>query len=69
MRRYRIRVEAERGLAHVMLKRRWTPDLSSYITVAKIMLAGDDAEDRLADARARATTLAHQVNGLERDRP
>lgn len=68
MRRYRVRVEAERGEAHVILKRR-LGGMFEYITVARISLAHANAEDRLAEARARATTLAHQVNGLERDRP
>lgn len=39
-----------------------------YITVTKIKLNGEDADELLADARARATTLAHQVNGMEQDR-
>lgn len=68
MRPYRVRVQTERGKAHIMLKRRWSGAFE-FITVAKISLADDDAEDRLAHARARATTLAHQINGLESDRP
>ncbi len=66
MRRYRIHVEGDSGIAHVRLvKSVWA--ISTYITIARINLAADDAEDRLADARARAVTLAYQVNGLERD--
>jgi hypothetical protein len=67
-RRYRVRVWAKYGEAMVVLRRPFEAH-GEHILVARINLARDDAEDRLADARARATTLAHQVNGLERDRP
>lgn len=67
MRRYRVRVLDSNGAAKVVLRRRGAGTFN-HITVAFIDLKAENAEERLADARARATTLAHQVNGLERDR-
>ena len=66
-RRYRVRVWAKYGEAMVVLRRPWDT-YSEHILVARINLTGDDADEKLADARARAASLAHQVNGLERDR-
>lgn len=66
-RRYRVHVKADHGVAHVRLVR-WFSTITDYISVAKVNLLADDGEDRLADARARAVSLAHQVNRLERDR-
>lgn len=65
-RRYRVRVWTRSGVALIVLRKRFDPH-GEHIAVARINLTSDDAEDKLADARARATTLAHQVNGLERD--
>lgn len=67
MRRYRIKVLDRGGCARVVLKRPLA-GVSNYIVIADVNLTVGDAEERLADARARAVALAHQVNGLERDR-
>lgn len=66
-RRYRVRVWTKYGEALVVLRRPWD-NHGEHILIAKVNLARDDADEKLADARARATSLAHQVNGLERDR-
>lgn len=63
---YRVRVWTKFGSAHVVLAKRFAP-YGAAITVATIRLDEPEAEDLLADARARATALAHQVNRLERD--
>lgn len=67
-RRYRVRVWTSHGVALVVLRRPFDPH-GDHLAIARIHLAADDADEKLADARARATSLAHQVNGLERDRP
>jgi hypothetical protein len=67
-RRYRVRVWTQLGDALVVLRRPFD-NHGEHILVARINLTGHDADEKLADARARATSLAHQVNGLERDRP
>lgn len=64
-RRLRVHVEVSHGCAHVRLVR-WRSAITSYATVARINLAADDADDRLAEARMRARDLAGQLNGLER---
>lgn len=68
MRRYRVRVWAKCGGAMVVLRRPFDPH-GDHILIARIDLSSDVADDKLADARARDISLAHQVNGLERDRP
>lgn len=67
-RRYRVRVWTKYGEALVVLRRPWD-NHGEHILIAKVNLANDDADEKLADARARAASLAHQVNGLESDCP
>lgn len=61
----RVHVEVDGGLVHVRLVRwRWT--IAGYATVARINLAADNADERLAEARMRARDMAAQLNALER---
>jgi hypothetical protein len=66
LRRYRVRVEADNGTAHVVLTRKlWAPLYGEYITVSRINLYADSADELLADARMKAKDMCRQLNGLE----
>ena len=64
-RKLRVYVDGDYGLADVYLARRRTPYRSGRITIARINLARDDADEQLAEARMKAKDMAGQLNRLE----
>lgn len=67
-RRWRVRVcEGDYGCTGVVIvtRRRSPRSYQHGIQVAQIDLAQPDAEEQIADARARAASLARSLNGLE----
>lgn len=68
MKRLRVFVDLSHGMAEVRLVRRWSPidRITDYATVARINLAADDADERIAEARMKAKDMARQLNALER---
>lgn len=66
-RKLRVRIGLSHGTAEVRIVRRWAgiSMITDYATVARINLAADDADERLAEARMKAKDMAKQLNGLE----
>lgn len=66
MKRLRVHVRLDRGQAVVRVVRwRWAGRVDEA-RVATIDLAADDADERLAEARLRASSMCGQLNELER---
>ena len=67
-RRWRVRVqETNYGQVGVVFitRRRFDRFHQHGIKVATVQLNADDAEDQLADARAKAASLARQITELD----
>lgn len=70
-RRWRVRVcLTDYGRVGVVMvtTRRFTRFYQHGLEVARLRLSADDAEQQLADARAKAAAMARELTGLEATR-
>lgn len=69
-RRWRVRVagtDAGRVAVVFVTPKRWSSWVSDGAVVAKVRLTEENADEKLAIARARAASYARQIQSLERN--
>lgn len=66
--RWRVRVcldDYGRVGVVMLTRRRWTRFYQHGLEVARIRLSANDAEQQLAEAKAKATAMAHELRNVE----
>lgn len=64
-RRFRVRVRRNGDQARIVVTKAWV-SLYDDVLVQRLDLVADDAEQQIADARARAQQIAADLTALER---